>query len=379
VELSILGRLTVRGLVILASLITVFLGVEPTAISRKPPTIEFLGHATVASSVRFQGQPLGGLSGITYDPKRHVYYAISDDRSQKAPARFYTLKINLVQGRLTANGIQFISLATLVDRDQTPFEPGQIDAEGIALSNLDQLWISSEGDANQLISPFVRSFDLTGQPLQALKLPDAYLPNPDQGQGISNNRAFESLTITPDGRSLITATENALLQDGTEANENQGTPCRVLRYNLAKKRVEGEFIYVTEPATATPNSKSSLVEKNGLVELIALNNQHRFLSLERAFNISTGFQVKLFDVSLKNVTNIQGQTKLDPVALKTQDVAKKTLLLDLQSLPVPLDNLEGMTLGPQLPDGRQLLVMVSDNNFNPLQITQFLAFALDLP
>jgi hypothetical protein len=39
-----------------------------------------------------------------------------------------------------------------------------------------------------------------------------------------------------------------------------------------------------------------------------------------------------------------------------------------------VDNLEGMTFGPALPNGKRSLVLVSDNNFNPLQLTQFLAF-----
>ncbi|MBO1347393.1 MAG: phytase [Hormoscilla sp. GUM202] len=33
-------------------------------------------------------------------------------------------------------------------------------------------------------------------------------------------------------------------------------------------------------------------------------------------------------------------------------------------------------IGPTLPDGRQTLIVISDNNFNDSQITQFLAFAL---
>ena len=42
---------------------------------------------------------------------------------------------------------------------------------------------------------------------------------------------------------------------------------------------------------------------------------------------------------------------------------------------IPLDNVEGMTFGPNLPDGRRSLILVSDNNFDPLAFTQFLAFA----
>ena len=40
------------------------------------------------------------------------------------------------------------------------------------------------------------------------------------------------------------------------------------------------------------------------------------------------------------------------------------------------DNSEGMALGPELADGRRVLVVVSDNNFNPSQTTQVWALAL---
>ncbi len=48
----------------------------------------------------------------------------------------------------------------------------------------------------------------------------------------------------------------------------------------------------------------------------------------------------------------------------------------LDALGLTLDNLEGLTLGPVLPDGRQTLLIVSDNNFSPTQVTQFLAFTV---
>ena len=42
--------------------------------------------------------------------------------------------------------------------------------------------------------------------------------------------------------------------------------------------------------------------------------------------------------------------------------------------PPPLDNTEGMCWGPRRPDGRRTLVVVSDDNFNARQVTQFAAF-----
>jgi hypothetical protein len=56
--------------------------------------------------------------------------------------------------------------------------------------------------------------------------------------------------------------------------------------------------------------------------------------------------------------------------------AEKTLLIDLDTLGIPLDNVEGMAFGPDLPDGRRSLILVSDNNFAPAQFTQFLLFAV---
>jgi hypothetical protein len=100
--------------------------------------------------------------------------------------------------------------------------------------------------------------------------------------------------------------------------------------------------------------------------------------MERSFSVGapgTGNTIKLYSVALAGADNVDG---LDSVAdrLDGLDPANKRLLLDLRTLGIPLDNVEGMTLGPRLPDGRQSLVLVSDNNFAPSQFTQFLLFAL---
>ena len=56
----------------------------------------------------------------------------------------------------------------------------------------------------------------------------------------------------------------------------------------------------------------------------------------------------------------------------------KTLVADLSTMPEvrDLDNIEGITFGPKLSDGRQSVVLVTDDNFNPAQVTQFYAFAM---
>jgi hypothetical protein len=102
------------------------------------------------------------------------------------------------------------------------------------------------------------------------------------------------------------------------------------------------------------------------------------IGMERSFSVGapgTGNTIKLYLVQLPGATNVNGAFslagKLDRVR-----VARKRLILNLDDLGIPLDNVEGITFGPRLPDGRQSLVLVSDNNFLPSQFTQFLLFAL---
>ena len=75
--------------------------------------IDFIGEGTLATGTNFENIELGGLSGITYDAKNQVYYAISDDRSQKSAARFYTFKINLNEDSFQKSDIEAIKLTTL--------------------------------------------------------------------------------------------------------------------------------------------------------------------------------------------------------------------------------------------------------------------------
>ena len=58
----------------------------------KPPRLQFLGQAIVPTGTTFAGTTVGGLSSITYDRSRGVFYSLSDDQSQINPARFYTLR-----------------------------------------------------------------------------------------------------------------------------------------------------------------------------------------------------------------------------------------------------------------------------------------------
>ena len=336
------------------------------------PKITFLGEVNFPTGLKFKNTEVGGLSGITYNQDKQIYYAISDDRSRKAAARFYTLKIDLDINKISEETVTFIDVTTLLNENSQPFPSLSIDTEGIALTG-ESLFISSEGDRKRQIQPFIREFSLAGKQLQNLPIPKKFMIQAESG--IRNNLALENLTITPNKKYLFTATENALIQDGVKANVSTGSPCRILQYDLIKGKPEKEFLYITEPITSKSNN-SGVLKINGLVELMALDDTH-LLSLERSFSLDTGNVIKLFQVDLSNADNIQKinslNTHLTPIS-----PAQKELLLDLSNLELISDNIEGMTFGPRLADGRRSLILVSDNNFNPLQLTQFLIFSTKL-
>ena len=354
----------------------VWVDVTPTVdASRKSVTgVEFLGQATFATGTLFQTTELGGLSGITYDASNQIYYSIADDRSEKNPARFYTLKIDLSDGKLSNGDVQVENVTTIKNAAGQPFAIRSLDPEGITLSN-GKLYISSEGDANQLINPFVNQFALDGQQLQELPVDSKFWPTADKASGIRNNLAFESLTVTPDQRYLYTATENALYQDGPAATLKDESPARIIRYNLQTGAVDKEILYLTDAVPNAPIPATGF-STNGLVDLFALDNNGNLLALERAFSDGVGNSIKLYQVSVQNTTDVKDVDALND--LDVDAVAQKTLLFDFATLNLPLDNIEGLTFGPKLADGRQSLIVVSDNNFSSTQFTQVLAFALDL-
>ena len=350
--------------------------------------IEFIGEVQLETGLMFGETEVGGLSGLTYDASQNVYYALSDDRSENA--RFYTTRIDLSDGALDEGDITFDAVTTLIDKSGEPLISGSLDPEGIALTRAGTLYISSEGDASQLILPFVREIALDGSFIGELPVPALYLPTADNSSGIRNNQAFESLTVTPDQRFLYTATEGALNQDGPLADVDQLGLSRILKYDLTTGEPIASFVYEVEPVPDAPIPEDGF-RTNGLVELLAVDNNGTLLALERAFSVGVGNTVKLFEVQTQGALDVSkvndllrevpledGGEILPPGPFEIDPAVIKRELLDIErDLGISPDNLEALAFGPQLADGRQSLIIASDNNFSETQFTQFLAFAVD--
>ncbi|MDH6194869.1 hypothetical protein M2272_001498 [Mycobacterium frederiksbergense] len=331
------------------------------------PDLEYLGQRQVASGALLDGTVIGGLSGISYDPVDELYYIVSDDRSAKNPARFYTARITLSDSAIS--DVEFVATHPWLDRNTQPFAPLDSDAlppvvppdpEAIAFdARRQRLYWTSEGERRvegpgppTLLDPWVRIAGLGGNYLGEFPLPDAVRMSADE-HGPRRNSALEGLTLTPDGRYLWAAMEGPGYDDGALPDEQHGALTHVIRFDVDSGVADAQYTYPLDPVSAGPGGD------NGLSDLVALDDGS-FLVIERGFG--THVSVRIYRASI-----VEGSTEM-----------VKTLLADLGAIPglVPLDNIEGITLGPKLADGRQSVIMVSDDNFSPSQVTQFLLFAL---
>jgi hypothetical protein len=346
----------------------------PTA----PPRVEFLGPYVYTKDAVLDGTAVGGLSGIDYDRANDLYYVISDDRSDFNPARFYTAKIDVSAAGI--RDVSFVRTRPMQQADGTAFPKKTenplrtVDPEAIRLNaRTGTLYWSSEGDKSVPVDPFVREMTTDGRFVREFALPPKFKATnaSDATQGIRDNLAFEALTLSADGTKLFVANENALYQDGPAANLGVASPVRVLRYDIATGRPEAEFVYICEPVVKVPTTPTGYRD-NGLPEMLALDD-NRLLMLERGFSAGAGNTIKLFIATFDGASDVSG---LPALAGQSYTPMTKTLLLDFETLGTRLDNMEGMTFGPTLPDGRRVLIIVSDNNFNARQITLFLAFAV---
>jgi hypothetical protein len=343
----------------LVALASVLMVAAPASGHRRSLDLQFRGQAIVPTGTMFDGTTVGGLSSITYDAKRDRYFAISDDQGQLQPARFYTLGLDIHDGRLADGDVRFTDVTTLLAPNGLPYPTASLDPEGMVLTKHRKLVYTSEGIPAAGIDPFVRRAALDGSFRGDFPVPEAFSVANTPASGVRPNLGFESAGVTHDGRYLFTANEGALFQDGPPATVAGGSPIRILRYGLKSGRLDRQWVYVTDPV-AEPPVPDTAFAVNGVVELLPLDDD-TLIAMERSFSVGapdTGNTIKLFTVELRGHT------------------ARKTLLLDLDDLGIPLDNVEGLTFGPRLHHGRRSLVLVSDNNFAATQFTQFLLFAV---
>ncbi|MDA8454818.1 esterase-like activity of phytase family protein [Acidovorax sp. GBBC 3334] len=341
--------------------------------------VRLIGEQRVANTLQVDGTLVGGLSGIDFDPRSNTWVLLSDDRSDKNPARFYVARlqydlssfapVEFVRGTALrqADGSTYAGRATAAAGQTVP------DPEAVRVDPRDgSLWWTSEGDRNLGLDPFVVHADAGGRAIAALPLPSAFKVSPTAQAGTRNNAAFEGLTLAADGETLWAGMEAPLYQDGPLPTPTAGATTRLLQYSRAEG-VLRQLAYPLDPIQGTPAAGKN--GDNGLSEMLAVDGD-RFLVLERSGVQGSDdryrMDIRLYEVDTRGASDVAGIASLASAPFTP---VRKRLVAHLNRLGLPtVDNIEGMAWGPRLANGHRSLVLVSDNNFSDTQVTQFLAF-----
>ena len=328
--------------------------------------LSFVGEFSIPTGTQFDGVEFGGISGLDYDPASNRYIAISDDRSERAPARFYELSIEASAAGIT--DVKVMKTVTLKDRNGEAFAAKGVDPESIRFGK-DGIYWSSEGDVKQLLPPFVRVASPDGAFVREFELPKAFLPTADKSAGIRDNLAFEGLATLPGG-DLMVEVESALFQDGPVSGLARGTLARMIRYDAASGTRQAEYVYPVAPIPQAPTVDKGYND-NGASEILGLDD-HRLLVVERGFAQGFGNSIKVFMVDTNGATDVSSIASLANTDAPVVPV-RKAQVLDMQAIGLKPDNIEAVTFAKGT-DGSDLLIFAADNNFSKEQKTQFIAF-----
>lgn len=305
------------------------------------PRVAIDSYSDVLDKTEFQGTFVGNFSALAVDTDGRI--AAVSDRSS-----LFTLDARTYAPR---------TVVPLADENGA-----QLDSEGLVVERDGSRLVSSETE------PSVRRYDRHGTLLGSLPVPDALRVAP-AGRA-ARNLTFEGLTLQPGGRTLVAGMEGTLAGDGAG----------IVRLQTWRRHGAGHDFRLSAQYGYRVDAGLSISETTA-------TGDGRLLVLERGFTAGVGNTVRLYladpgragDVS--RVENLTGDERL----------VRKTLLADLvdcpslgapakQPQPNPLlDNIEALAVTSHGPGGRLRVLLASDDNQNPSQITRLYRLTVRLP
>ncbi|QKW07329.1 esterase-like activity of phytase family protein [Streptomyces sp. NA04227] len=382
---SLIRRACAAALV-LATTMAPAVAAEPDDTAERPDLgaqARLLGEKIVPHKLPFRDTTVGGLSGIDRDPCTGEYVLISDDRSYLQPARFYTARISVDNAGVHA--VDFTGTHPFLQPDGSVY-PGASAGDGKAVDPEElrvdprscRYWWAQEGDRPKsadapVIQPSIQFATRTGAHRGQLPLPPNYEITLGD-RGLRRNKAVEAITFDARGSVLTSAVEGPLLQDGPEPDLERGALVRVTQQNR-RGDVLGQFAYPLEKIFTKPDPTSPWPPDTGVPAILAFpDDPDRYLVLERTWVAGAGFKIRIYDTTTRGATEIR---HLDSLAGQNVTPMRKQLVADFHDLGLStVDNTEGMTWGPTLPNGERTLLLVSDDNFAEDEVTQIVALGV---
>jgi hypothetical protein len=346
--------------------------------------LKLIDAYVVPHNLIFKNTTVGGLSGIDYDSKSGLYYMICDDRSSINDARYYTAKIFLNEKKI--DSVVFVNVTTLLQKNGKPYpnskqDPAHTpDPEAMRFDAVrkQMIW-SSEGERivkkkdTVLENPAITVMRADGKYVDTFSLPQNLRMHVTEN-GPRQNGVLEGMSFADNFKTLYINLEEPRFEDGPRADvEENDAWVRFYKFDVATKKNTAQYAYKLDPV-AYAASPVDAFKVNGIPDILSVGDG-KFIVLERSF--STGHlscTIKIFLADLKGAADIKNISSLKNNP-PTKSVVKK-LLLNMDSLGLYIDNIEGATLGPALPNGHRTLILVADNNFDVKEQTQFFLFEI---
>ncbi len=335
---------------------------------------------------------LGGFSAAEYSGSGNTFYFLSDrgpfDGAVDWQCRIQTFEMVLDDsfGKPQLK-IEHVATTCLIDDSGKPFtglasafngnstHAARLDPEGLRIDESGNFFITDE------YGPRFIKFSPTGEMICEFKMPEHLLidapgltkadENPLNQSGRQTNRGMEGLAIA--GNQWFGLMQSPLLQDSYRAlitDKPTGMNCRLQQFS-DKGVLQKEYLYRLDEAS------------NKLNEILA-TGPSQFLVIERDGEAGELAKFKkLMLVSTRSATDIAGVDAL-PAFEEAPGVQpiQKTVLIDLldpkwnlagEKMP---EKIESLTFGPDLDDGRRMLVVTSDNDFEADKPTYVYVFAI---
>ena len=355
---------------------------------------------------------LGFFSDIYYDRYQNVYYGLSDRGpgggviSYNTRVQKFSLDVDSNTGAIGNFNLLDTILFTKNGQNFNGLNPGLLngnngvlglsfDPEGFAVASNGNFYVSDE------YGPSVYEFSPTGSLIRAFQTPDNILPkagttpNYVDGRGTittgrQDNRGFEGLTLTPDGKKLLAILQDPLVNEGASNDGRRSNNLRIVEFDTATGTSTAQYIYGLEsiadinnriPGTANDFTATSQGRNIGVSSITAINDKE-FLVLERdnrgvGVDDPTGSNPvgskRVYKIDLTGATNVSGISLANTNTLPTGVTAvSKTLFADIAGLikgngQIIPEKLEGLAIGPKLNDGSYAIILGTDNDYSVTQ------------
>jgi hypothetical protein len=324
----------------------------------------------------------GYFSDLYYDPQRKEWWGLSD-RGPGGGVLNYETRIQRFTLDIAPNGaisnyqvqqtIKFNSAGSAMNGlapSPTSVLGNALDPEGIVIHpKSGNLLVSDE------YGPSLIEFDRAGNLVRRFTTPANLVPR-NAGSGTPNfagdagntagkrtNRGFEGLAISPDGRYVYAMLQSAMLDEGGAG----GVYARIVKFSSETGEALAQYAYRMDTSA----------QGRGISALVALGDD-RFLVLERNNRgIGVGATLAAADKAVYQI-DLAGAVDVTNTALPAtgafagavQKIAKR-IDLDADTLAAlgnqSPEKWEGLTVGPQLADGRFLMLAGTDADYSVTQ------------